>query len=70
MFVDGSVDSLLCDKQFKMKNNYEKYKDIIKKLDPQDAVDLSKVITTHEIAPQNYYMFKRQEDHILVSVKI
>ena len=53
-----------------MKDNYEKYKDIIKKLDPQDAVDLSKVITTHEIAPKQYYMFKTGGPHFLVNVKI
>ena len=69
MFVDRSIDSLLCDKQYKMKNNYEKYKDIIKKLDPQDAVDISKVITTHEIAPKQYYMFKTGGPHFFSKCK-
>ena len=52
-----------------MKDNYEKYKDIIKKLDPQDAVDLSKVITTHEIAPKQYYMFKTGGPHFFSKCK-
>ena len=49
--------------------HYEKYKDILNNVDPKDAIDLSKVITTHNISPNQYFMFKTGGPHFFSKCK-
>ena len=38
--------------------NQEKQEQILKNLNPKEGVDISKFITTHKIAPNQYFIFK------------
>ena len=50
--------------------NADEEEKILKNLNPKEAVDISKVITTHTIAPKQYYMFRTGGPHFLIDVKI
>jgi len=43
--------------------NADEEEKILKNLNPKEAVDISKVITTHTIAPKQYYMFRTGGPH-------
>ena len=42
---------------------------IIKNLDPKEGVDISKFITTHKLAPNQYFMFKTGGPHFFSKCK-
>jgi len=50
-----------------MRKNEEE--EIIRNLDPKEGVDLSKVITTHKIAPNQYFIFKTGGPHFFSKCK-
>ena len=42
---------------------------ILKDLNPKEAVDISTVITTHQIAPNQYFMFRTGGPHFFSKCK-
>ena len=49
--------------------NKEKQEQILKNLNPKEGVDISKFITTHKIAPNQYFIFKTGGPHFFSKCK-
>ncbi len=47
----------------------EEEEKILKNLNPKEAVDISTVVTTHQIAPNQYFMFRTGGPHFFSKCK-